>query len=304
MISSQALQHFYVQACALDVEAFKPGNVSVYSPGHGMHADQFYLSAQISAPYVSDPNRSLGERIYRAVEATHHAVGCNTNLGIVLLSVPLIKAVQDVHTGQMRWRLQRILKASTQEDATWVYRAIRLANPGGLGQVASEDVSREPSLTLLEVMRLAKDYDRIAFNYAFFYQDIYELAIPRYHDAVSRWGDERLAVVATFVALLRRIPDTHVRRKFGRRYQEMIQAKMAQLEKALTQADELEQVLPEIWKIDQEFKDKGINPGTTADMVVATLLAARLEQLISPKRPERAGTAGSVWLDWGRQPCL
>lgn len=276
-----ALQRAYLEACALDVEAFKPGNVSVYSNGHGMCADDFYLSAKVSVPFVCDPSLSLGERIYRAVEATYRVVGCNTNLGIVLLAAPLIKAVQDFCTGSVRARLHCTLSSSTREDAAWVYRAIRLVSPGGLGRVEAEDVHRPPSVTLLKAMQLAKDYDRIAFNYAFSYRDIYELAIPSYYDAVSRWEDERLVAVATFVALLRRIPDTHVERKFGQRYTEMIQAKMARLERELSQAVELGQILRKIRQVDAEFKQMGINPGTTADLTVATLLAVRLEKLAS-----------------------
>lgn len=279
MMRQEVLQQAYLEACALDVESFKPGNVSVYSSGHGMCADDFYRSAKVSAPFVCDPSLPLGKRIYLAVEATHREVGCNTNLGIILLAVPLIKAAQEIATASVRERLRRVLISSTREDAAWVYRAIRLANPGGLGRVEAEDVHQPPSVTLLEAMQLAKDYDRIAFNYAFSYRDIYELAVPGYHDAVSRWEDERLATVMTFVALLRRIPDTHVGRKFGQRYTEMIQNRMAELTRELSQATAMEQVLPQIREVDAEFKRVGINPGTTADLTVATLLAVRLEKL-------------------------
>ncbi len=279
MIHQEVLQRIYFEACALDVQAFKPGNVSVYSSGHGMCACDFYLSAEVSAPLVCDPDLSLGERIYLAVEATRKAVGCNTNLGIVLLAAPLIKAVQDFSTGSVRERLRQLLGASTQDDAAWVYRAIRLAKPGGLGRREAEDVSQEPSVTLFEAMQLAKDYDRIAFNYAFFYQDIYELAIPSYHDAALRWEDERLATVAVFIALLSRIPDTHVGRKFGQRYTGMIQERMAKLAGQLKTSN-FERLLPQICQVDAEFKRVGINPGTTADLTVAALLAVRLERLI------------------------
>lgn len=279
MMQQEVLQQAYLKACALDVESFKPGNVSVYSSGHGMCADDFYRSAKVSAPFVCDPSLSLGRRIYLAVEATHREVGCNTNLGIVLLATPLIKAVQDFSIHSVRERLRYVLIGSTREDAVWVYRAIRLANPGGLGRVEAEDIHRPPSVTLFEAMQLAKDYDRIAFNYAFSYRDIYELAIPSYYDAVSRWEDERLATVMIFVALLRRIPDTHVGRKFGQRYTGMIQNRMTQLTRALSQATAMEQVLPQIREVDAEFKQVGINPGTTADLTVATLLAVRLEKL-------------------------
>ena len=48
------------------------------------------------------------------------------------------------------------------DDASEVYRAIRLANPGGLGSAEEQDVAAEPTITLLEAMRLAADRDGIA----------------------------------------------------------------------------------------------------------------------------------------------
>ena len=87
-------------ACELDVLAFKPGNVGVDSPGHGMTAQDFLTSAEVAAPHLAKRGLPLGERIYRAVEATRHAVACNTNLGIVLLAAPLIHAAQNRAGGE------------------------------------------------------------------------------------------------------------------------------------------------------------------------------------------------------------
>ena len=39
----------YQQACQLDIEAFKPGNVSVYNAGHDMTINDFILSSKVSA---------------------------------------------------------------------------------------------------------------------------------------------------------------------------------------------------------------------------------------------------------------
>ena len=40
------------------------------------------------------------------------------------------------------------------------------ANPGGLGSAEEQDVAAEPTVTLLEAMRLAADRDGIAREYA------------------------------------------------------------------------------------------------------------------------------------------
>ena len=85
-VTPETLQRAYLEACEAELQAFKPGNVSVHAEGHGMTVNDFRLSARASAPHLSDPTLGLGEKIYHAVAATKAAVGCNTNLGIVLLA--------------------------------------------------------------------------------------------------------------------------------------------------------------------------------------------------------------------------
>ena len=57
-----------------------------------MQVRDFERSAEVSAVPMSDPQLGLGERMFRAVQATRDSVGCNTNLGIVLLCAPVAHA--------------------------------------------------------------------------------------------------------------------------------------------------------------------------------------------------------------------
>jgi triphosphoribosyl-dephospho-CoA synthase len=50
-------------------------------------------------------------------------------------------------------------------DPRAAYEAIRLANPGGLGQVTDQDVHDEPTQGLRAVMVLAADRNQIARQY-------------------------------------------------------------------------------------------------------------------------------------------
>ena len=84
----------FLHACALDVAVRKPGNVSQGSAGHRMQAEQFLRSAEVSAPALTLSGASVGQRIEAAMRATWAAVGCNTNLGIVLLCAPLAAAAE------------------------------------------------------------------------------------------------------------------------------------------------------------------------------------------------------------------
>ena len=84
----------FLRACELDVAVRKPGNVSLASPGHGMHAAMFIASAEAAAGPLFEPGARVGERIEAAVAATWAVAGCNTNLGILLLCAPIAKAVE------------------------------------------------------------------------------------------------------------------------------------------------------------------------------------------------------------------
>ena len=280
-ISPKALQQAYVEACEAELLAFKPGNVSIHAEGHDMTVEDFRRSAHVSAPPLCDPALSLGEKIFRAIAATRQAVGCNTNLGIVLLAAPLIQAclLEDT-VASLQERLEFVLSHTTREDADWVYRAIRLASPGGLGESAEADVHSTPAITLIEAMKIAEGRDRIAWQYTNSYRNVFDLAIPRYHSWLSLWGNEQWAIVGVFTGLLIAIPDSHIERKFGTQFTRMVADRMTLVEQAMTHSGNPEQLMRILRTVDAEFKSAGINPGTTADLTVACLLAVRLDRLL------------------------
>jgi len=268
----------YLWACELELRAYKPGNVSLHSEGHDMTVEDFRRSARASAPYLTDPVASLGQKIFRAVEATRDVVGCNTNLGIVLLAAPLIQAFMTPDPrNSLRDAVKTILLNTTLDDAEWVYRAIRLAQPGGLGEAPEQDVSDAPEVTLLETMQLAASRDSIARQYANYFADVFHMAVPLYHAQLSRWEDEEWAAVAVFVGIISRYTDSHIERKFGAECSRQISNRMTEVGRVLF-ASPLPRINLDVLKeVDLDFKSRGINPGTTADLTVATLLAARLE---------------------------
>ncbi|HIL40677.1 MAG TPA: triphosphoribosyl-dephospho-CoA synthase, partial [Methylococcales bacterium] len=187
MMTQEQLMALYVQACELELQTFKPGNVSVYADGHDMVVDDFRLSAQVSAKSITNSNYSLGEKIYYAVQHTREVVGCNTNLGILLLAAPLFEAVKYLPAvNSLQKAVERVLSETTIADANWVFKAIALANPGGLGCSGQQDVHGEASVSLVEAMDLAKDKDRIAVQYATGYKDVFNLSILMYNSAISR----------------------------------------------------------------------------------------------------------------------
>lgn len=279
MLTPQRCAAGYLWACEMELQAFKPGNVSVYSAGHDMTVADFRQSAQVSAPALCDPAYTLGEKIYAAVKATRETVACNTNLGIVLLCAPLLQAAQQRQPGQsLRAALAAVLDATTVADADQVFRAITLASPGGLGKADSHDVGERAGVDLRAAMAAAADRDLIARQYANCFKDVFDFALLHYNGVFVLSGDCVRATLTVYCEMLARYPDSHIERKYGQQYSDWIAAEMALLASAMRSADGFDELLPMLYRVDEAFKNRNINPGTTADMTVATLLAGFLEQ--------------------------
>jgi len=61
----------------------------------------------------------------------------------------------------------------------------------------------------------------------------------------------------------------------------MVTARMSKVSSELSVANVPEQILPLLYSVDQEFKAKALNPGTMADMTVATVFTVFLEEVIN-----------------------
>ncbi|WP_168788616.1 triphosphoribosyl-dephospho-CoA synthase [Paraburkholderia aromaticivorans] len=275
--ATAAIEAAFLWACELDVACAKPGNVSVASPGHRMTADLFVASARAACGPLAQRGAPVGARIEAAISRTHEAAGCNTNLGIVLLCAPLAAAfeTQPASPAALGLALQRVLAALSVDDASAAYRAIALANPAGLGKVPSQNVGAPPTIDLRAAMRLAADRDSIARQYAVDFADVLGFGLARFHAtlAARRGSPSALsdAVLATWLAFLTRWPDSHIARKHGLAWAEWV---MREAVGWLTQATQgpLDPHALEAW--DNALKSDGINPGTSADLTVATLFAA------------------------------
>lgn len=265
-------------ACLLEVSAPKPGNVS---PGRHF-ADTRYEDFLASAVAIGEPlsgaaGRGLGETIRLAVEATAVWTRSNSNLGIVLMLAPLARAALSAGTADLREALGLELAATTVEDAREVYRAIRLAAPGGLGHVSSQDVAAEPTATLIEAMRLAAGRDTVAREYATGFELTFGTAVPALvrarRDGLS-WDD---AVVEAFLIVLAARADTHIARRSGvdravdvsRRAAEVLRAGGVRAAAGRRAIDAL----------DASLRDahNSANPGTTADVTAAAIFVVLLD---------------------------
>lgn len=263
----------YLAACRLDVQALKPGNVCVGAPGHGMHADDFLRSAEASAEQIARPGAALGERVREAVAASRRLTDCNTNLGIVLLCAPLAQAVLDYPDIALSTGVRRALLAATVDDTEQIYAAIRQAAPGGLGDSDRHDVRRPADVPPVQAMAAAAGRDRIARQYSSGYEDIFGPAAGRLAAARRAGMAELDAVTDLFMFLLSRFPDSHVQRKHGETTAQQVLARAAALRPVARAGRSAAAALR---RLDRLLKRARVNPGTTADLTVATLFLERL----------------------------
>ncbi|MFO0802231.1 MAG: triphosphoribosyl-dephospho-CoA synthase [Gemmataceae bacterium] len=254
-------------ACEWEARTRKPGNVH---PGASF-ADTTFDDFMRSAAAIRDPlTRGLpvGEAVLAAVQATRAAIGKNTNLGIVLLLAPLARSSALPHT----------LASLTLADADATFRAIRLAKPGGLGDAPDQDVAAAPTVTLLEAMMMAADRDLIARQYANGFADIFDFGVPKLAEGFSRYGTVEDAILHSQLGWLAAFPDSLIARKRGNAAAEDVR----QRSEAVLASGGIG--TREWFDLDRHLRSDGnaLNPGTTADLIAASLFVALREGIVKP----------------------
>ncbi len=255
-------------ACVWEVLARKVGNVR---PGCGFN-DLDYLdfinsAGSLALALAKFESAGVGETILHAVHLRRQVTPSNTNLGIILLLVPLAKSAD-------RPGLQALLASLTIGDAKHAFEAIRIASAGGLGEVPEQSVNDAPTVTLLDAMRLAADRDMIAKQYATGFADVFDFGVPHLLHGFEKHGRVEAAIIECQLSWLASYPDSLIVRKCG-----------------IHPANEVRNRAWETWidgglssesgrasavRFDAHLRSDGnrLNPGTTADLVTACLFIA------------------------------
>ena len=270
-------------ACIWEATARKPGNVHRYRDFHDATYLDFMMSAAAISPVMaSAPNRRVGETVLAAIQATRRVTASNTNLGIVLLLAPLaaVPAEQDLRDG-----VERVLAGLDLEDSRLVYQAIRLARPAGLGEVSEEDIEKEPTRPLREVMQLAADRDLIARQYANGFREVFSEGMSALAQGMEDTESLEGAIIFCHLRLMAAFPDSLIARKLGRAMAE----EAAERAKAVLDRDWPHSASgwPAFHELDAWLRDPehARNPGTTADLVTACLFVGlRTGMLNVPSR--------------------
>jgi triphosphoribosyl-dephospho-CoA synthase len=265
-------------ACLLEVSAAKPGNIT---PAHDFadttYADMVRSALALGPVFARERvrSRSVGGLIADGVEATARVARANTNLGIVLLFAPLVRASVTRRAEEpLRAAVERTLAGLDVDDAAAAFAAIASAAPGGLGEAPEHDVRAPARVSLREAMAAAAHRDSIASEYATGYAIVFDTALPLLDDGLRNRPSTLDAIVSLHIGLLASYPDTLIARKAGDAAAQAVAAAARSVQAGtLSLAD-----------FDSSLRADGnrLNPGTTADLVAATLLAALLSGVTLP----------------------
>jgi triphosphoribosyl-dephospho-CoA synthase len=263
----------------LEASAEKPGNITPRHDFHDTTYEDMLRSAIAVGPELARAGeRGVGDTVLAVVQASSRAARANTNLGIALLLAPLARAA--LAGGPLRGRLAGTLAALGVADARAAYAAIRLAGAGGLEERVEHDVRSEPAVGLREAMASAAARDSIAAEYVSDFALTFETGIPALLAARDDGLGERPAIVELHLRLLDAAPDTLIARKRGAEAAARVSAGARDVLRAggvRTAAGRRA-----LRSFDGSLREPGnaLNPGTTADLVTATLFVALLEGML------------------------
>lgn len=288
-----------VLACLLEVSAPKPGNVNRFRDFADTKYEHFlasasamykpFLQAAESGFALARGEREEAEIGYFIRECVKRArewhTGGNTNLGIAMLIIPLCTGAGYVVAKQNKIDIEYIIDYaknlvvnSTSTDAINLYKAIRLANPGGLNKVNKMDVFDDQSfeiiiknkLNMYDVLKIA-EYDLIAQELYNGYKITFEYGYKGIMKYYSETKDLNFSILKTFLEILADHEDSLIVRKVSKEKASEISRRAKEvLEKGIE-----EDILSEF---DSYLREKGnlYNPGASADIIAASLFLCLL----------------------------
>jgi len=250
----------------------KPGNVDRHRDYDDLRFEQFLAGAvgSFRGLRMAADGAALGRSFERAVAGMAEQSGGNTQFGALLMLTPLVRAAATDRLSPVG--TTDIVEATTIDDACDFYRAfdhVDVAvddlpeNADALdvrrGSDATETL-RERETTLYDVMELSAGVDGVAAEWTNGFERSFEAAQWLLDDD----GPIYRRASRAFIRLLAEEPDTFVVTRNGE----------AAAEEATERAKAVLDGSEDAEELAEEFRDRDINPGTTADLTAAALFVA------------------------------
>ncbi|MDI6644864.1 MAG: triphosphoribosyl-dephospho-CoA synthase [Methanobacteriaceae archaeon] len=279
----------------------KPGNVHRTHDFEDMVFEDFLISgivigedikkaAQRGLKYKGEKDKfhqiKLGKLIKDAVMETSEWIANNTNLGIVMLLIPISAAAgMSSNLNELRNNVENIMKKTTPQDAVELYDAINIADAGGMGKQEKFDVTSheaknsllEKNVSMYDVLKISSKWDLLAFELTHKMPVTFELGFPTFLDVKAKHGINR-ATVQTFLTILSKYPDTLISRK----YDDDVAGKVSQGANNILKEGGIltNKGLKMLESFDQELIKNQLNPGTTADLTASSIMVGLLSQFM------------------------
>jgi triphosphoribosyl-dephospho-CoA synthase len=257
----------------------KPGNVDRHRDYADLRFEHFLAGAVGSLRGLDSAadGGPIGPAFERAVEGMSHQSGGNTQFGALLMVTPLVRAAADGRLDPDG--AAAVVEATTVEDACAFYRAfehVDVAVDDPPEEMASLDVRRGADavddlrargLTLYDVMDLSADRDGVAAEWTTGFERSFEAASWLRDDD----GPMYRRASRTFLRLLADEEDTFVVTRNG----PDVAAEATRRARAiLDDEDDPERIAERAESLAEEFVERDVNPGTTADLTAAALFVA------------------------------
>jgi len=250
-------------AMMLEVCAYpKPGNVDRCHDFADTRLEHFLASTIFARSALEEAGRGkgrIGEIIGHAVRDTNCHGGGNTHFGTFILLIPL------VYGGDIPGALKAIEKTDVS-DAIAFYKAFAMTE---VRMLPSDELDvndphtlatiRDRDMTLLDVMKHSASRDMVAREWV--------MGFPltrRGADILIQSGRGRAAIVRMFLSLLSSEPDTFVIKKHG----------VGTAQDTMSTAREVLDGRRSLETFDADLIERGINPGSIADITIASIFVA------------------------------
>jgi triphosphoribosyl-dephospho-CoA synthase len=259
----------------------KPGNVDRCHDFSDIGFHHFLASAVSSFPVfrkAAQGQGSTGSLILEGVQAWRDwNLSSNTHFGSLVLMIPIALAASIAGSpARLEEELASVLEETTVQDSVDFYRAFELAGARvaeveefSLLDKDSENALCQSEKTLQELMKLSMGHDIVAREWATNYRRSFLLA-ERLVEQTGKFGLND-GIVRTFLEALAEVPDSLISAKFG---PEKAQQVSRQAAEALADS-----TLEKARRMDCDLLGEDINPGSTADLIAASLFISLLRDL-------------------------
>ena len=255
-------------AIVWEVSAPKPGNVHRGADFEDVTYVDFIAGAVVIGPVVERvAELGIGRTVLDAVRATRQVAQSNTNLGTLLLIVPLAASPAGAPLAS---GIKSVLATLTFDDTCNIYDAIRSAVAGGLGKREDADVSEPPptDLRLVDAMKMAADRDLVARQYGNGFADVVRIA-NWIEEGIRRGWSRDDAIVHAYVRQLAHEADSLIARKCGPEVAQQVQAMAGRVFDAGEPGDDAYHGGLDDFDFWLRSDGHRRNPGTTADRIAA-----------------------------------